>query len=119
MPALYFRGANMEQRIRNILENMNYEDLISMRNDVKKGSFDFNGILNETMSEKEKEHKKFCSVCGQDLDPYCSTSSTIIFGPRDFKKKASFCAIDCLEYFILRIKEMKVKTMKEKIEKKV
>jgi hypothetical protein len=31
----------------------------------------------------------------------------LIFGPKDFRKKASFCALDCLEYFIEKIKKEK------------
>lgn len=96
----------MEMRIRSILQTMEHHDLVRLNQKIQKGNFDFNSILKDTIALKEKEHVKYCSVCGNDLDPNSTTNYTIMFGPEDFKKKASFCALDCMEFFISKLKGM-------------
>ena len=91
---------------------MDYNDLTMLKNDIQTGSFDFNSLLKNTIKEKQKEHAKYCSVCGKELDP-TENNFTIMFGPSDFKKKASFCALDCLEYFILKMKNVKLEKVEE------
>ena len=90
-----------------MLENIEFNDLIELNSNVKNGEFDFNLLLKNIIKEKEKEHKKYCSMCGGGLEPNSVTNYTIMFGPEGFKKKASFCALDCMEFFIARLKEVK------------
>jgi hypothetical protein len=94
-------------KIKKLLDNMEYYDLINLNQNIKKGQFDFNVLLKQTLKNKEKEHIKYCSVCGNDLEPNNITNYTLIFGPDDFKKKASFCALDCMEYFMVKLKNIK------------
>jgi hypothetical protein len=94
-------------KIKNLLDGMEYNDLIFLNHDIKKGHFDFNVLLKQTLKNKEKEHIKYCSVCGNDLEPNSVTNYTLLFGPEDFKKRASFCALDCMEYFMVKLKGIK------------
>ena len=104
-------------KIRNLLETMDYNDLINLNHNIKKGEFDFNLLLKNSIKQRQKEHSKYCSVCGNDLEPNNITNYTLMFGPDDFKKKASFCALDCMEYFMLKLKGIKEnKTEIKKIE---
>ena len=59
------------------------------------------------IKEHEKKHKTFCTTCSNAIDPYNTNNYTLIFGPDDFRKKGSFCGLDCLEYFLIRLKQMK------------
>lgn len=107
-------------KIKNLLETMEYHDLINLNNNIKEGNFDFNILLKQSLKQKEKDHKKYCSVCGNDLEPTSVTNYTLLFGPEDFKKKASFCALDCMEYFMIKlkdIKENKILNEENKVEK--
>ncbi len=97
----------MEMMIRNLLETMGHHDLVSLRQNVQKGNFNFNTLLKNTITMKENENVKYCSMCGNDLEPQSTSNYTIMFGPEGFKKKASFCALDCMEFFVGKLKEIK------------
>lgn len=47
----------------------------------------------------------FCAVCGSKLDE-SQYVYTLVFGPDDFQKKASFCGLDCMEYFLNYLKKL-------------
>jgi hypothetical protein len=103
----------MELRIRNMLEKMDYDELLNLKARVDDGNLSFADLLKKTIQEKEKEHRKYCSVCGNDLDPNNTNNFTIMFGPEGFKKKASFCAFDCMEFFMTKLKQTKASVAEE------
>lgn len=105
-------------KIKNLLESMDYNELKILNSDLKKGQFDFNNIVRQTLKSKEKEHSKYCSVCGNDLIP-SNNNYSIMFGPEDFKKRASFCALDCMEYFMLKLKNIKNGKVENNQEKEI
>ena len=77
------------------------------KGDLDSGAITVKKLLEEKIKKKLKEHEKVCAICSNSLNFYKSNNYTIIFGPDDFKKKASFCGLDCLEYFIIKLKEIK------------
>jgi len=89
------------------LDSLEHHELVKLKQDINNGSFDVEKTIQKSISEQEKKHAKSCTTCSNSLDPYNSNNYTIIFGPDDFKKKASFCGLDCLEYFLIKFKQMK------------
>lgn len=94
-------------RFKQFLSTLEHYELNALKQQVEKGKLDIVKEINEKVKEHEKQHAKECAACSNSLDPYNSNNYTIIFGPDDFRKKASFCGIDCLEYFLANIKQMK------------
>lgn len=92
----------MKQRLMNILQTMDYNDLRQLKWDLDKGNFDFNAALMDIIRKKEKTHKKYCSCCGSDILP-SENSYTMLFGPDDFRKKATFCGRDCMASFMQKL----------------
>jgi hypothetical protein len=45
-------------------------------------------------------------VCNSKIEPH-TNSFILVFGSDDCRKKAHFCAVDCMEYFIAHLKFMK------------
>lgn len=97
----------MSRRFEDIIEILDYNELMRFKGDLDSGAITVKKLLEEKIKKKLKEHEKICATCSGTLSFYKSNNYTLVFGPHDFKKKASFCGLDCLEYFILKLKEMK------------
>ena len=94
-------------RFRQFLSTLEHYELTDLKQQIEKGKLDIVKEIQEKVKEHEKQHAKECAACSNSLDPYNTNNYTIIFGPDDFRKKASFCGIDCLEYFLLNLKKIK------------
>ena len=99
----------MNRRFEDVVEILDYGELMRLKEDIDHGSISMKKILEEKIKKKLKEHEKTCATCSGELHFYKTNNYTIVFGPDDFKKKASFCGLDCLEYFITKLKSMKTK----------
>ena len=104
-------------RLKEFLDSLEHYELVRLRQDLEKGTLDIGKALQEKIKEQEKKHTTYCTTCSNVLDPYNTNNYTLIFGPEDFRKKGSFCGLDCLEYFLAKLKQIKkVKKNAEKIE---
>jgi hypothetical protein len=94
-------------RLREFLDSLEHYELVKFKQELEKGTLNLGKALQEKIKENEKNHAKCCTTCSNSLDPYNTNNYTLIFGPDDFMKKASFCGLDCLEYFLIKLKQMK------------
>tara|TARA_Y100000310_G_scaffold94955_1_gene92799 strand:- start:35438 stop:35734 length:297 start_codon:yes stop_codon:yes gene_type:complete len=94
-------------RFTKFLGSLEHYELVKLKKGLEKGTIDFEKEIQDRIKEHEKRHSKFCATCSNTLDHYNPNNYTIIFGPEDFRKKASFCGLDCLEYFMINMKQMK------------
>ena len=99
----------MPRRFEDVVDILDYDELMRFKGDVDSGAVAIKKLIEEKIRKKLKEHEKTCATCSGELKFYNSSNYTIVFGPDDFKKKASFCGLDCLEYFIIKLKDMKMK----------
>ena len=97
----------MSRRFEEVFDILDYNELMRFKTDVDAGAITVKRLLEEKIKNKLKEHEKVCATCSNTLNFYKTSNYTIVFGPDDFKKKASFCGLDCLEYFILKLKDLK------------
>ncbi|MDO8480394.1 MAG: hypothetical protein Q7S65_01105 [Nanoarchaeota archaeon] len=97
----------MKYRLREVMDALEYEELLKMKSDLDSGGFHLKKFLADKLHEEEKKHLEQCSNCHAELEPSNTNNMTIVFGPQDFRKKASFCGFDCLEYFVKELKELK------------
>jgi hypothetical protein len=95
----------MKFKVRDIVDSIDENDLYKMQADLSKGGLFLKKIVDDKLKSMQNEKRGFCSTCGQSLDEKYKTY-TILFGPEDFKKKASFCELDCLEYFLAGLKKI-------------
>ena len=105
----------MSRRFEDIMEVLDYNELMRFKSDLDSGAITLKRLLEDKIKRKLKEHEKNCANCSNDLNFYKSNNYTLVFGPDDFKKKASFCGIDCLEYFITKLKEFKSKPKEDNV----
>ena len=97
----------MKYKLRDVVESLEYDELMKMNADLEHGGFHLKKFLKQKISEIEHQHEQSCSNCSALLDPNNTNNFTLVFGPHDFRKKASFCGIDCMEYFLLELKQIK------------
>jgi hypothetical protein len=93
----------MKLRLRDILDSVDESDLAKMQADLAKGGVFLRKLVDDKVQQLEHQKRGSCVTCGQNLEQKYKTY-TLIFGPDDFRKKASFCEIDCLEYFMASLK---------------
>ncbi|MCH8003740.1 MAG: hypothetical protein IH934_03830 [Nanoarchaeota archaeon] len=94
-------------RFENFLSTLEHYELVRLKQEIEKGGLDVIKEIQGNIKDLEKRHSISCMTCSNTLDPYNTNNYTIIFGPDDFRKKASFCGLDCLEYFLIKLKKMK------------
>ena len=105
----------MAKRFEDMMDILDYNELMRFKTDFDSGAITLKKLLEEKIKRKLKEHEKICATCSNTLNFYKTNNYTLIFGPDDFKKKASFCGLDCLEYFIIKMKEMKEKPKEDNV----
>jgi len=98
---------NQGVHIRELINYLDYKELLKLQYDLKHGGVHLKKLVEQRIKELESSPKKYCAGCGREIDPSSPTTQTLIFGPPDFKKKATFCAQDCLEYFLNELKTLK------------
>ncbi|MFH0870384.1 MAG: hypothetical protein V1866_05000 [archaeon] len=87
-------------KLSKIINELDEDELELIRKDLEAGHIE--RLINQRITEKkEQDFNKVCPVCQTPID---EESLTLIFGPKGLKRKASFCALDCLQYFVNKIK---------------
>jgi hypothetical protein len=97
----------MNKRLRDVIDSLDYHELLRMKKDLNEGGFHLKKFVDHHIKEKEKQHQLHCSACMSEIDPESVNTFTLMFGSDDFKKKATFCGKDCLQYFLNNIDAMK------------
>ena len=93
------------------IEGMNKEELRKLHDDLLNNKIQEQ--VNVRLAQME-ERQTVCPVCNNNPGP---AGLTLIFGPVDLRKKATFCGYDCLEYFLNILKEVSHESHKHELEK--
>ncbi len=96
----------MLRKLKDFLGHLDLYELQRFKNLIKEDSSKILKLLNNEIKKYEFEKNSYCAVCGTRIEKK-DYNYTLIFGPDDFKKKASFCEKDCMEYFMNHIKNNK------------
>lgn len=87
-------------RLAKIIKSLDEEELKLIKKDLEDGNIE--RLINKRLFEiREADLNRVCPVCNT---PIGEESLTLMFGPLGLRKKASFCALDCLEYFLNKMK---------------
>lgn len=105
----------MSRRFEEVMDILDYNELMRFKSDLDSGAVTIKRLLEEKIKKGLKEHEKVCATCSNSLNLYKTNNYTLLFGPDDFKKKASFCGLDCLEYFMIKLKEMRAKPKEDNV----
>ena len=90
--------------VKEIVHSLDYYELLKIKKDLSDGSFQMKKLVNDKIKDIEKQHMTNCTTCSADINMEKKSNFTIIFGPHDFRKKATFCGKDCLLYFLNQLR---------------
>lgn len=93
--------------MRRCIEAMGHDELERLSQDLGMKDGIVKSMVDRRLLEAHASAGRICSGCMGDMDPISINNYTIIFGPHDLRKKASFCGTDCLSHFIHQLKEMR------------
>ncbi|MFH1408891.1 MAG: hypothetical protein ABIH34_03215 [Nanoarchaeota archaeon] len=88
--------------LKTTIDAMEYHELLALKKELQSGALNLKKVISKKIIEHKKQHSSRCATCQAPLDPQ-SSHYTLLIGPEDFMKKASFCAADCLTYFLQQI----------------
>jgi hypothetical protein len=97
----------MKRRFKEVVELLDYKELLRMKDDLNKGGDSIRILVENKIKEEIRKHNEFCAVCSSKIEPESETRFTLAFGPDEMGKKVSFCAVDCLQYFLSGLKKAK------------
>jgi len=106
----------VDQKLREFVSSLKYEEVLDIQQDLAVGGIRTKKIIKEKIKEFNTTHRKTCSICFNQIQPESTENYTILFGPESFKKKATFCALDCMFYFLQQLKEIKNTTTPTSLE---
>ncbi|MBS3122244.1 hypothetical protein J4434_05165 [Candidatus Woesearchaeota archaeon] len=89
--------------IKEFIDSIDEEELYKLQYDLSKGSIALKKTVEEKIKEIENRKRKHCAVCGEELVEKEGVY-TLIFPHENLTKKASFCATDCMEFFLGKLK---------------
>lgn len=92
-------------KLSKLITEMEYEDLKLIKKDYDTGNI--GKIIEQKIHEYETKKETICPVCHNVLEDPENETFTLMFGEKGFRKKATFCATDCLEYFLSHINKLK------------
>ena len=102
---------SMNPKMLSFIEGLSKAELQGLRDDLLNGNIQ--SEIDGKLSQLE-ERQTICPVCNNDPGP---AGFTLLFGPADFRKKATFCGYDCLEYFIKVLKDISQESHKQEAQK--
>ena len=100
-------------RVNDIINSLNEEELYSLQEDLKDEIISFKEKVHQRIKALENSKRQVCVTCGSSLKDK-DDKLVLTFGSDKFKKKATFCEVDCLEYFLTNLKKTKINTWGEK-----
>lgn len=107
----------LKLKIDDAINSLDYEDLVKLNQDLREGGHGLRSMVEQNIVKKEAESGKMCHVCHSDIDPHSPQNFTITLGPEGLRRRASFCALDCLKFFITNLEKHR-EEMKRKLEQK-
>jgi len=106
----------MKKKLRDVMDYLEYEELLKIKKDLTMGGLHLLQLVDTKIKEETTRHDVFCCICNSRLEQYSVNNYTLIFGPEDLRKKASFCAIDCMEYFLKNLKDLRQSSMDKRMD---
>jgi hypothetical protein len=95
-------------KLAGVINSLSYGELKAIQKDLAEGNM--GRLIKAKIDQAERtlgHSERVCPTCGAHvIEATCKYS--LVFGPADFRKKALFDEIDCLSFFIDRLKEQKV-----------
>ena len=98
--------ATNEMSLKDVVGSLKYDELINLQKDLYAGGSTIRQLITNKIKEISATESRTCATCGNDINLRVANEFTFIFGTSDQKKRASFCALDCMDYFTAGLKRL-------------
>ncbi len=98
-------------KLSKIISELSYEELKLIKKDLSEGNME-NLINSRLKSFEETKGPAICPICNTQINDVENGALTLFFGEKDFRRKATFDAVDCLEEFISHLKRINEKKIR-------
>ncbi|MAG15522.1 hypothetical protein CMO88_00515 [Candidatus Woesearchaeota archaeon] len=95
-----------KKKFMDIVGSLEYEELVELQRDLFSGGTSIRQIVSNKLKEISATESRTCGSCGNEVNLRVANEFTLIFGTSDTKKRVSFCALDCMEYFTKSLKQL-------------
>ncbi|NTV23624.1 MAG: hypothetical protein HGA85_04580 [Nanoarchaeota archaeon] len=92
-------------KLKGLIEGMAYKELKAIQRDLAEGNM--GRLVKERLDEIEAKlgrQEHICPTCGAKLAEE-TAKYHLVFGPPDFRQRAMFCGLDCLSFFLEKLKQ--------------
>ena len=97
---------NNDMNLRDVVSSLKYDELINLQKDLYSGGSKIRQLITSKIKEISVTESRVCATCGNQINLRLASEFTFIFGTSDQKKRASFCALDCMDYFTTGLKRL-------------
>ena len=104
----------MKLKAEEFVDVIDEDELFKLKTDLHNGGNTLKNLVDKKLKEFENRKRKHCVTCGENLSEI-GKDFTLLFGSDDFRKKASFCAQDCLEYLLIKLREIQLNDNKSSV----
>ena len=106
--------ALQKKKFVDLVGSLEYDELIELQRDLFKGGSTIRQSISNKLKQITATESRSCVTCGNGINLRLSNEFTLTFGPPDMKKRAHFCALDCMEYFTRNLKQLTGKRLEKK-----
>ena len=106
--------AFVKKKFGDIVSSLEYEELVELQRDLFNGGASIKQIISNKLKEISATESRICGSCGSEVNLRTANEFTLIFGTSETKKRVSFCALDCMEYFTKNLKQITSKKLEQK-----
>jgi hypothetical protein len=103
-----------KKKFMDVVSSLEYEELVELQRDLFKGGTTIRQVISNKLKQIHATESRMCAGCGNTVNLRVANEFTLIFGTTDTKKRVSFCALDCMEYFTKNLKRMTSKEISQK-----
>ena len=89
-----------------LVESLSYSQLKWLDAELSLGAPFLKEKVTRTIAQLELQERGVCASCGTALDSTHEVT-TLVFGPSSFRKKGSFCGLDCHSAFVSKLQTMR------------
>lgn len=102
-----------KKRFVDVVSSLEYDELVELQRDLFNGARGTRQVISNKLKEITEKESRICGTCGESINLRVASEFTLILGTSTTKKRASFCALDCLEYFATNLKRLSSKSVQK------
>lgn len=106
--------AGEKKKFLDVVSSLDYDELVELQRDLFTGGTGIKKVISNKLKEISTAESRTCGSCGSEVNLRVANEFTLIFGTADTKKRVSFCALDCMEYFTKNLKRLAGKGIEQK-----